>query len=96
MSVDVDGEAAFLDGNAVGGVFAEVFRTEVSAIMLTCATCGRAGRFADQRVYARGPGVVARCPYCGEVNARMVRTPTEMWLDLRGSSSWRISVPSRS
>ena len=32
------------------------------------------------------------CPHCGEVNARMVRTPAEMWLELHGSTSWRIPV----
>jgi hypothetical protein len=88
-----DGESGYVDGNAAAGVFAEAFRTEVSAAMVTCATCGRAGRFADRRVYNRGPGVIARCPYRGEVNARMVRTRTDMWLDMRGSSSWRIPVP---
>jgi hypothetical protein len=91
MSIDADREAAFVDGNAAAGAFAEVFRAEVSAVMLTCAACGRAGRFAERHVYAHGPGMVARCPHCGEVNARMVRTPTDMWLDLRGSSSWRIA-----
>jgi Family of unknown function (DUF6510) len=83
-----DGE--YVDGNAAAGMFAEAFRTEVTAATVTCAVCGRAGRFADRRVYHRGPGVVARCPYCGEVNARMVRTPTDVWLELHGSSSWRI------
>jgi hypothetical protein len=88
-----DGEAGYVDGNAAAGMFAGVFRTEVSAAMVTCATCGRSGRFADRHVYDRGPGVVARCPYCGAVNARMVRTPTHMWVELHGSSSWRIPVP---
>jgi hypothetical protein len=86
------GESGFVDGNAAAGAFAEAFATEVSVVVLTCAGCGRPGRFADRRVYDRGPGVVARCPYCGEVNARIVRTPTDIWLDLRGSSSWRIPV----
>jgi Family of unknown function (DUF6510) len=92
--VDYD-EAEYVDGNAAAGAFAEAFRTEVTTTMVTCATCGRAGPFADQHVYDRGPGVVARCPTCGAVNARMVRTPTAMWLELHGSSSWRIALPPR-
>jgi uncharacterized Zn finger protein len=88
-----DGEAGYVDGNSAAGRFAEVFRSEVSAAMVTCANCGRSGRFADRHVYDRGPGVVARCPHCGEINARMVRTPTDMWVELNGSSSWRIPVP---
>jgi hypothetical protein len=87
-----DGESGYVDGNAAAGMFAEAFRTEVSAATVTCACCGRSGRFADRIVYDRGPGLVARCPHCGEVNARMVRTPTDMWLELHGSTSWRIPV----
>lgn len=85
-----DGEWGYVDGNAVVGMFAEAFGTEMSAVMVTCANCGRSGRFAERRVYDRGPGLVARCPCCGEVNARMVRTPNEIWLELHGSTSLRI------
>jgi hypothetical protein len=88
-----NGESGYVDGNAAVGMFAEAFGTEVSTAMVTCATCGRSGRFAERHVYDRGPGLVARCPHCGEVNARMVRTPTAMWLELHGSTSWRIPVP---
>jgi hypothetical protein len=87
-----DSEYQYIDGNAVAGVFAEAFGAELSAVALTCASCGRAGQFADRRVYARAPGIVMRCPHCGEVNARLVRTPTDIWLDLHGSSRWRISA----
>jgi hypothetical protein len=88
-----DGESGYVDGNAAAGMFAEVFRMEVSTATVTCAGCGRSGLFADRHVYDRGPGLVARCPACGEVNARMVRTPTDVWIDLNGSTSWRIPVP---
>ena len=88
-----DGDCGYVDGNAAAGMFAEAFRTEVSIAAVTCAGCGRSGRLADRHVYHRGPGLVARCPYCGEVNARMVRTPTDLWLELHGSTSWRIPVP---
>jgi hypothetical protein len=87
-----EGPAGYVDGNAAAGVFAEAFGAEVSASVVTCAGCGRPGRFADRHVYDRGPGMVARCPYCGEVNVRVVRTPTDVWLDLRGSASWRIPL----
>lgn len=91
-----DSEYGYVDGNAAAGLFAEAIGAELSAATLTCANCGRPGRFADRRVYARAPGVVARCPYCGEVNARLVRTPTDIWLDLHGSSCWRIpAAPGR-
>jgi hypothetical protein len=85
-----DSEPRHVDGNAAVGMFAEAFRTDVSTATVTCASCGQSGRFADRHVYDRGPGLVARCPHCGEVNARMVRTPNDTWLELHGSTSWRI------
>ena len=88
-----DSESLYVDGNAVMGMLAEAFHSEMSIATVTCANCGRSGRFADRHVYDRGPGMVARCPHCGEVNARMVRTPTDVWIDLNGSTSWRIPVP---
>lgn len=92
-AIDATGaQARYVDGNAAAGMFAEAFGTEVSASMVTCAGCGQHGRFADRHVYDRGPGMVARCPECGEVNVHMVRTPTDIWLDLRGSASWRIPL----
>ena len=90
-----DRESLYVDGNAVMGMLAEAFHSEMSTATVTCANCGQSGRFADRHVYDRGPGMVARCPHCGEVNARMVRTPTDMWLELHGSTSWRIPVPPR-
>lgn len=92
--MDDNAEFGYIDGNAAAGMFAEAFRTEVWAATVTCASCGRSGRFADRHVYNRGPGLVARCPYCDAVNARMVRTPTDLWLELQGSSSWRIPAGS--
>ena len=87
-----ESEPQHLDGNAVAGIFDEAFGIEVSIVTVTCDTCHRPGRFADNKVYARGPGVIARCPRCNEITARIVRTPTDMWLDLRGSRSWRIPL----
>jgi hypothetical protein len=38
---------------------------------------------------------VVRCPGCDHVLVRLVQTPTDVWLDLRGAQSWRIRVPAR-
>jgi hypothetical protein len=35
---------------------------------------------------------VARCSGCEEIVLRLVRTPDEAWLDLRGTVSLRIPV----
>lgn len=86
-------EPTHVDGNAVASAFADVLGFDVTTAMLTCAGCGRVGVFAETHVYHRGPGIVVRCPGCDHVLARLVRTPADVHLDLRGAHSWRI--PSR-
>jgi hypothetical protein len=50
---------------------------------------------AELHVYARGPGIVARCAGCGEVMLRFAETPYGRWLDLRGTAVLRLApVPS--
>jgi hypothetical protein len=85
-------EPTHVDGNAAGGAFAEVLGFDVTNATLTCQACGRAGVFAESHVHHRAPGIVVRCPRCHHVLARLVQTPTDAWLDLRGARSWRIPV----
>jgi hypothetical protein len=88
-------EPIHVDGNAVAGDFAEVLGFDATTATLTCAGCGRVGVFAETHVYNRAPGIVVRCPGCEEVLARLVRTRTDVWLDVRGTRSWRIPIPAR-
>jgi uncharacterized protein DUF6510 len=81
-----------LDGNAAAGPFADVFGVELTRATVTCGGCSAAAAFAEQRAYLSGPGTVLRCPGCDHVLARVVQTPTELWLDLSGSSSWRFPL----
>lgn len=87
-------EPTHVDGNAAAGAFAEVLGFDVSTAMLTCGKCCCAGAFAESHVYNRGPGIVVRCPRCEDVLARLVQTPTAVWLDFRGAQSWRVPIPS--
>ena len=88
-------ELMHVDGNAAAGAFTEVLGFDVTTAALTCAGCGRIAAFAESHVYNRGPGIVVRCPGCQAVLARLVRTPTDMWLDLGGAQSWRIPIPAQ-
>ncbi|WP_431432740.1 DUF6510 family protein [Actinophytocola sp.] len=81
----------YIDGNGAGGPFGEALGIDVTTTVLTCAHCGRASLFAETHVYA-GAGLVVRCPGCTSVLARLVRTPTDAWLDLRGALSVRIPL----
>jgi hypothetical protein len=56
-----------LDGNAIGGLLREVFGTEMTDAVGTCATCGATGPVAETVVYLRVPGTVVRCRVCGAV-----------------------------
>jgi hypothetical protein len=82
----------FVDGNSAAGVFAEALGVDITTAVVTCAGCGEGGRFAESHVYDQGPGIVARCTTCEAVLVRMVRTPTDAWLDLRGARSIRIPL----
>jgi hypothetical protein len=84
-----------VDGNAVAAAFTDILGFDVTTAMLTCEGCGRAAAFAESHVYERAPGIVARCPGCEHILARLVQTPTGVWLDLRGTQSWRIPLPAR-
>jgi hypothetical protein len=56
-----------LDGNAIGGLLLEVFGTEMTTALATCAACGVTRPVAECTVYRHGPGVVVRCRSCAGV-----------------------------
>jgi len=82
-----------LDGNAVGGLLAEVFAWETTTERGTCASCGAVGEVATLVVYAQAPGTVMRCPTCGAVLLRIVRAGERLWLDARGLSCLELRAP---
>lgn len=78
---------SYADGNALAGPLSEVFAVDLTAARARCVFCGSHGPLARLRVYARGPGVTARCPECANVVLRLVRAPGRAWLDMRGTIS---------
>jgi hypothetical protein len=74
-----------LDGNAIGGELLAVFGREMTAAAGTCTSCHAASVVAELRVYASGPGIVARCPGCGGVVMVLTRGAVHMpAYELRG------------
>jgi hypothetical protein len=73
-----------LDGNAIGGLLQEVFGTEMTAAIGTCAFCGRTGPVAETVVYLRAPGTVVRCRTCGNVLMVFAEVHGRNCVDLRG------------
>lgn len=74
----------YLDGNAAAGVLGGVFTADITTAIGRCDACGRTEVFAQARVYADAPGLVARCAGCEEVLLRVVSTPDGTVVDLRG------------
>ncbi|MGC4956075.1 DUF6510 family protein [Actinomadura citrea] len=82
-----------VDGNALAGPLSELFAVDITAATGRCVNCGLTGPIAELRVYDRAPGMVARCPECGHVLLRFVRTPDSAWIDLTGTVSLRVRLP---
>jgi hypothetical protein len=90
MSAEVP---TYLDGNAAAGALREVFAVDITAAIGQCAGCSHVGVFAEARVYVDAPGMIARCPGCDEILLRIVTTPKDTFLDLRGLTYLRIANP---
>jgi hypothetical protein len=86
------GTDEYVDGSALAGPLSEVFNADVTTVVSQCTECGKVGAVAELRVYASDVGYVARCAVCDHVTLRVVRTPTQLWLDVRGSVALRFPV----
>jgi hypothetical protein len=80
-------DGAGLDGNAIGGLLAEVFGTEMTTGTGTCASCGLASLVAELAVYRAGLGVVVRCRRCDGVLMVFVQLRGITCVDLYGLAS---------
>src|SRR3954471_23693351 len=80
------GEALRLDGNAAAGLLSEIFVPDLTAARATCAHCGAIRALGAMLVYGHRMGTIMRCPECGAVVLRVVRTLTQLWLDPTGAS----------
>jgi predicted RNA-binding Zn-ribbon protein involved in translation (DUF1610 family) len=83
----------YLDGNVLGGALGELFAVDITTAQAQCSSCGTRRAVAEARVYLSGPGLVARCPACGEIVIRLARGEDRAWLDLRGVSCLQLAVP---
>jgi hypothetical protein len=79
-------DALVLDGNAIAGLLAEVFGTDLTTARGTCDGCGAVDQVGAVRVY-KAAGFVLRCPHCEAVLAKLVTDGSRTWIDLRGLRS---------
>lgn len=76
-----------LDGNAIAGLFYDVFGKEMTKATGVCAECGASAPAGELEVYVRGPGTVARCRSCKSVSIVLTTIRGVTCVDLRGLSS---------
>jgi Family of unknown function (DUF6510) len=73
-----------LDGNAIGGQLQEVFGTEMTTAVGTCATCGATAQLAETLVYLNAMGTVVRCRTCTAILLVVIRRDQVNCIDLTG------------
>jgi len=73
-----------LDGNAIGGLLQEIFGTEMTTAVGTCAACGASSQIAQAVVYRRAPGTVMRCRTCTAVLLVVTQRREMKCVDLTG------------
>ena len=76
-----------LDGNAIGGLLASVFGTEMTTATGTCGSCGAVTLVAELVVYRPGLGTVVRCRSCESVLMVFVSLHGTTCTDLMGLAS---------
>ena len=81
-----------LDGNAIAGDLYEIFGVDLTGARAVCATCGTSSFVAEAVVYARGPGRVARCHTCGEVQIVLVTIRGITCVDLQGIAGLQMEI----
>ena len=76
-----------LDGNAIGGLLAEVFGADMTTAVGTCGSCGAVTMVAELPVYLTEIGTVVRCCSCESVLMVFVSVRGITCTDLMGLAS---------
>jgi len=78
---------AAVDGNAIGGLLASVFGTDMTTAVGTCGSCGAITMVAELPVYLTEIGTVVRCRSCQSVLMVFVSVRGITCVDLMGLAS---------
>jgi len=76
-----------LDGNAIGGQLQEVFGTEMTTAVGTCATCGATAQLAETLVYLSAMGTVVRCRTCTAILLVVIKRGEVNCVDMQGMAA---------
>jgi hypothetical protein len=86
--------ALMVDGNAVAGELQQIFGRDMTTTVARCAGCSRDAEMGALMAFTHAPGIVLRCPTCQNAIARIVQTPTAIYLDARGAAFLRMAPQS--
>jgi hypothetical protein len=84
--------ALMVDGNAVAGPLEQIFGRDMTMAVARCAGCDREAELGALMAFIRGPGIVLRCPACQQAIARIVETPSAIYLEARGAAFLRMAA----
>ena len=84
---DAGMDDAAVDGNAIGGLLASVFGTDMTTAVGTCGSCGAITMVAELPVYLTEIGTVVRCRSCQSVLMVFVSVRGITCVDLMGLAS---------
>jgi hypothetical protein len=76
-------EELVLDGNAAGGMLAQIFLPEMTRARVTCMHCASEHPLGAARLFDAA-GVVLRCTECSGVLLRVVDAGDRTFIDLTG------------
>jgi hypothetical protein len=88
-----DTEPARLDGNTLGGPLAELFTTDLTAAIVTCAHCGNTAPLAAHHLYPDAPALVLRCPACTRVVLRYTSDTHGLRFEMTGIRLLTMTTP---
>ena len=83
--------ALMVDGNAVAGQLLQIFGRDMTTAVARCAGCASDAEMGALMAFTRGPGIVLRCPACQAAVARIVETPSAIYLEARGAAYVRMA-----
>jgi ribosomal protein S27E len=73
-----------LDGNALAGLFDEVFGEEMTTIVVTCRTCGTTAAIGETVVYPNPMAAIVRCRTCAQLLILITQIHGVSCVDLLG------------
>ena len=84
-------DALMLDGNAVAGLLQEVFGSDMTTAIGTCASCGAAEAVGAIHVF-RGAGIVLCCPHCDNALMKIVKDDTRVFISFQGVRTLEVAT----